>query len=77
MLASRAAKVALMVAEAMVIKGLKLKMVLIGDMVVVVVVEVNVRLMLAIVVVEAMVKYQRSLIILSQRQGLLTRNRRV
>lgn len=76
MLASRAAKVALMVAEAMVIKGLKLKMVLIGDMVVVVV-EVNVRLMLAIVVVEAMVKYQRSLIILSQRQGLLTRNRRV
>ena len=76
MLASRAAKVAVMVAEAMVIKGLKLKMVLIGDMVVVVV-EVNVRLMLAIVVVEAMVKYQRSLIILSQRQGLLTRNRRV
>ena len=76
MLASRADKVAVMVAEAMVIKGLKLKMVLIGDMVVVVV-EVNVRLMLAIVVVEAMVKYQRSLIILSQRQGLLTRNRRV
>ena len=76
MLASRAAKVAVMVAEAMVIKGLKLKMVLIGDRVVVVV-EVNVGLMLAIVVVEAMVKYQRSLIILSQRQGLLTRNRRV
>ena len=76
MLASRAAKVAVMVAEAMVIKGLKLKMVLIGDRVVVVV-EVNVGLMLAIVVVEAMVKYQRSLIILSQSQGLLTRNRRV